>query len=71
LRLQEWQGASFGKQKSEIGGSASQEDDLKALVGARLPRKTRQIGAIIEEGFGLIYESRSGLIALLHRLGLE
>jgi len=44
---------------------------LKAWVGAALPRSTRQIGAWIEKEFGLVYESRSGLIALLHRLGLE
>jgi hypothetical protein len=41
---------------------------LKAWVGAALPRSTRQIGAWIEKEFGLVYESRSGLIALLHRL---
>ena len=60
----------------DVGGSASymtarQEDDLKAWVGAALPRSTRQIGAWIETEFGLVYESRSGLVALLHRLGLE
>jgi transposase len=60
----------------DVGGSASylsvkQENDLKAWVGAALPRSTRQIGAWIEKEFGLVYESRSGLIALLHRLGLE
>ena len=60
----------------DAGGSASylsaqQEDDLKAWVAAALPRSTRQIGARIETEFGLVYESRSGLIALLHRLGLE
>ena len=60
----------------DVGGSASylsvkQEDDLKTWVGATLPRTTRQIGAWIEKEFGLVYESRSGLIALLHRLGLE
>ena len=60
----------------DVGGSASylsvkQEDDLKTWVGATLPRSTRQIGAWIEKEFGLVYESRSGLIALLHRLGLE
>jgi transposase len=57
-----------------MGGSAgflstAQEDALKAYVG--LPRSTRQVGAWIEQEFGLVYESRSGLIALLHRLGLE
>jgi transposase len=60
----------------DVGGSASylsvqQEDDLKAWVGAALPRSTRRIGAWIEQEFGLVYASRSGLIALLHRLGLE
>src|SRR5471030_1457728 len=60
----------------DVGGSASylsvkQEDDLKAWVGAALPRSTRQIGAWIEKEIGLVYESSSGLIALLHRLGLE
>src|ERR1700731_1072836 len=61
---------------ASMGGSASylsvkQEDDLKAWVSAALPRSTRQIGAWIETEFGLVYETRSGLIALLHRLGLE
>ena len=60
----------------DVGGSTSylsvkQEVDLKAWVGAALPRSTRQIGAWIEKDFGLVYGSRSGLIALLHRLGLE
>ena len=36
-----------------------------------LPRSTRQVGAWIEQEFCLVYESRSGLIALLHRLGLD
>jgi transposase len=60
----------------DVGGStgflnAAQEDALKAFVAATLPRTTRQVGAFIEREFGLVYESRSGLIALLHRLGLE
>ena len=60
----------------DMGGSASflsaaQEDALKAWVAATLPRSTRHVGAWIEKEFGLIYESRSGLIMLLHRLGLE
>jgi transposase len=60
----------------DMGGSAgflstAQEDALKAFVSATLPRSTRQVGAFIEREFGLVYESRSGLIALLHRLGLE
>ena len=60
----------------DVGGSASflsaaQEEALKVFVGTTLPRTTRQVGAWIEREFGLVYESRSGLIALLHRLGLE
>jgi transposase len=60
----------------DVGGSASfltaaQEDALKDFVTTTLPRSTREIGAFIERKFGLVYESRSGLIALLHRLGLE
>ncbi len=60
----------------DAGGSASylsveHEAELKAWVGATLPRSTRQIGGFIEKKFGLVYESRSGLIALLHRLELE
>ncbi len=54
----------------DVGGSTSylsakQEDDLKAWVGATLPRSTRRVGAWIEQESGLVYESRSGLIALL------
>src|SRR5580693_7431997 len=60
----------------DVGGSASflsaaQEEALKVFVSATLPRSTRQVGAWIEQEFGLVYESRSGLIALLHRMGLE
>ena len=35
-----------------------------------MPRSTRQIGAWVATEFGLAYEGRSGLIALLNRLGL-
>jgi transposase len=60
----------------DVGGSASflsaaQEDAVRGFVGTTLPRSTREVGAFIEQQFGLVYESRSGLIALLHRLGLE
>jgi len=60
----------------DVGGSASrlspaQEEALKAYVAANLPRTTRQVGAYVEKEFGVVYESRSGLIALLHRLGQE
>jgi transposase len=51
--------------------SAEQAAALKAWVSSTLPKSTRQVGAWIAKEFGLVYESRSGLIALLHRLGLE
>jgi transposase len=65
-----------GLTRFDVGGrdgflSVAQETALKAFVTASLPRNTRQIGAFIEKEFGIVYESRSGLIALLHRLGLE
>ena len=65
-----------GLLRFEPGGSACQLSDeqkqkVTAWVGATLPRSTRQIGAFIASAFGVEYESRSGLIALLHRLGLE
>ena len=65
-----------GLARFESGGSACQMNDaqleeIKAWVTATLPRSTRQIGAFIEKRFAIVYESRSGLIALLHRLGLE
>jgi hypothetical protein len=52
------------------GGNASyltakQEDDLKAWAGAALPRSTRQTGAWTLKEFGLVYENRSGPVALL------
>ena len=60
----------------DVGGStgflsAAQEEALKVFVATTLPRSTREVGAFITQEFGLVYESRSGLIALLHRLGLE
>src|SRR5258707_5020312 len=65
-----------GLARFEAGGSAcqmsgTQLEELKAWVKATLPRSTRQIGAFVEKKFGVVYESRSGLIALLHRLELE
>ena len=34
-----------------------------------LPRTTCAVGAWIEKEYGIAYESRSGLVALPHRLG--
>jgi transposase len=43
----------------------------QAWITATLPRSTREVGAWVEKECGITYESRSGLIALLHRLGME
>jgi transposase len=63
--------AGFGHEGSACRLSLEQQDQLKAWIAQTLPRSTRQIGAWIERELGIVYESRSGLIALLHRLGLE
>jgi len=59
----------------DVGGSVSllsaeQETLLKDWVAATLPRTTREIGAWIEAQFDIVYESRSGLIMMLNRLGM-
>ena len=57
------------------GGScqltAAQQEKLKAWIAVALPRTTREVGAWIEREFAVEYESRSGLVKLLHRLGME
>jgi len=79
--IRRWHGAfAEGGRKAlmrfESGGSACnlsepQQEKLSAWVRATSPRATRQIGAWIAAEFGVEYDSRSGLVALLHRLGLE
>src|SRR5688572_6736404 len=59
-------GFNYGGRASPL--SLEQQATLKAWVGETLPRTTREVGAWIEQAFGVVYESRSGLIALLHRL---
>ena len=49
--------------------SSDQEGELAAWVTATLPRSTREVGAFIEQRFGVSFSSRSGLIMLLHRMG--
>ena len=51
--------------------TVEQQDELKAWIGATLPRTTREVGAWIAGRFGVEYQTRSGLVALLHRLGME
>lgn len=63
-----------GVRRFEAGGSAShlsrtQEDELIAYVSEGFPRSSREVATFLNQRFGIVYESRSGLIALLHRLG--
>ena len=62
---------SFGYDASACRLSQTQQDQLKAWITETLPRTTRAVGAWVEKEFGIIYDSRSGLVALLHRLGME
>ena len=62
--------ACFDSGGSDCQFNGEQQEKLKTWVGATFPRSTREIGAWIEREFGLAYAGRSGLIALLHRLGL-
>ena len=63
--------ASFGYEGSACRLSDVQLDRLKAWISETLPRTTREVGAWIEKECGIAYQGRSGLIALLHRLGME
>jgi transposase len=63
--------ASFGYEGGACRLSGEQQDKLKIWISEMLPRTTREIGAWIEQECGIAYQGRSGLIALLHRLGME
>src|SRR5947209_12454639 len=63
--------AGFGHEGGICRLTIGQQDKLKAWITETLPRTTRQIGAWIERECGIDYQSRSGLIALLHRLDME
>ena len=63
--------ASFRHEGGACWLSEEQQEKLKAWITETLPRTTREVGAWIEKQFGIEYESRCGLIALLHRLGME
>jgi transposase len=65
-----------GLRRFEAGGGTShltrtQEEELATYVSESLPRSTREMAVFLKQRFGVVYESRSGLIALLHRLGFE
>jgi transposase len=61
---------NFGHEGSSCRLTAEQQETLKAWVAKNLPRNTNKIGAWLKETYDLTY-SHAGLIALLHRLGLE
>src|SRR5215213_10263842 len=60
--------ASFSHAGGACRLTADQQEKLKAWVAETLPRTTCHVGAWIEAAFGIEYQTRSGLIALLHRL---
>lgn len=61
--------AGFGDEGSVCRLTLERRERLKAWITETLPRTTRAVGARIESKFGISYQSRSGLVALLHRLG--
>jgi transposase len=63
--------SGFDYEGSDCYLDADQLVQLKAWIAATLPRTTRHVGAWIEQEFSIAYQSRSGLVALLHRLGME
>ena len=48
-------------------GLTEQQDKLESWVVETLPRTMRMVGAWIEREFGIVYQSGSGPVALLHR----
>ena len=63
--------ASFGYEGSGRRLSEVQQEKLQIWVTETLPRTTGAVGASIEKECGIVCESRSGLVALLHRLDME
>jgi transposase len=62
---------SFNHEGGSCRLTAEQQDKLKAWIAETLPRTTRAVGAWIAAECGIEYQTRSGLIALPHRLGME
>jgi len=63
--------ANFGHEGGACRLTAEQQDKLKVWIAATLPRTTREVGAWIAREYDIEYQTRSGLIALLHRLDME
>jgi transposase len=62
---------SFDHEGGACRLAADQRGRLKAWISETLPCSTREIGAWIARECGIEYQGRSGLVALLHRLGIE
>jgi transposase len=60
----------FRHEGSSCRLTLEQQAALQSWITVRLPRSTRTIGAWLEKNHGFNY-GRSGLIALLHRLGFD
>ena len=60
----------FGYEGGACRLSLEQKEKLKLWITQTLPRTTRQIGAWIEQEFEVVYQGRSGLIALMRRMGM-
>src|SRR5271169_3545000 len=63
--------AGFGHEGGICRLTPEQLDKLKVWISETLPRTTGQVGAWIARECGIDYQTRSGLIALLHRLDME
>lgn len=63
--------AGFDYEGSACRLSVAEQDRLKSWITEALPHTTREVGSWIEQEFGITYQSRSGLVSLLHRLGME
>jgi transposase len=63
--------ASFGHDGGSCRLTVEQQDQLRAWIAATLPRSTREVGAWIAAECGIEYQTRSGLIALMYRIGME
>src|SRR5271166_5054693 len=61
---------SFGHEGGSSRLSSEQESALSDWVDTHCPRSIREVAAFLKRTFGQSY-SRSGLIALLHRLGFN
>ena len=63
--------AGFGYEGGACRLNEEQQERLKAWIAETLPRSTHDVGAWIARECDVEYLGRSGLIALLHRLGME